>query len=402
MKHALRLIQLKIKLIALCVVVVLVLVFVLAGAMTLVFGTAGGAQTDPTPTDCSAPGRPGEIPEAPAEIAAQQLANAKAIDQATEKAGFSGYASRIAIITALGESSLINLDYGDQVNGVTNPDGSPATSFGLFQQQTSQGWGTKEQVMNPEYATTSFLLGAKHDGKGGLSSVLHWEATTYISSVIHQVQRNSNRDHYTQYVAPADAIIAKAGINVSRPAKDGATAPAVTPGDGSASGECGADSGTVDPKDGNNDYPFNDITPGPGVYVIDPFGYYYGECTSFVAWRINRDAGSNSAPFKFSAAKGNFLNGNAATWKEAWLARGWKVSATPVAGAVAWWGANGGVGIGEAGHVAYVQSVTSDGKAVIEEFNNVGLAPPGHKYNMRAHPVEPTEVNMFLYPPPKG
>lgn len=147
-----------------------------------------------------------------------QVANAKAIDQAAQKAGLSGYASRIAIIAAMGESSLFNLDYGDQVNGVRNPDGSLATSFGLFQQQTSQGWGTKEQVMNPEYAATSFFLGPKHDGKGGLVSVPNWENETWISNVIHQVQRNSQADHYTKSIREADAIISQAGIDIHRAA----------------------------------------------------------------------------------------------------------------------------------------------------------------------------------------
>lgn len=149
---------------------------------------------------------------------ADKVANAKAIDQAAQKAGLSGYASRIAIITAMGESNLVNLDYGDQVNGVTNPDGSLATSFGLFQQQTSQGWGTKEQVMDPEYAATSFFLGPKHDGKSGLVTVPNWENDPWISNVIHQVQRNSDADHYTKWIPFADKIISQAGIDIHRAA----------------------------------------------------------------------------------------------------------------------------------------------------------------------------------------
>lgn len=377
--------------------------------MVLVTAVAGPGLTPAQAANCLPPGvgldpTPGGTPTTDKERRAEQIKNAKAIDAATVKAGFSGLASRIAIIAAYGESTMFNIDYGDQVNGVTNPDGSPATSFGLFQQQTSQGWGTKEQVMDPEYATTSFLTGQKHDGRGGLVSVLHWEETKWISSVIHQVQNNSDRDHYTRSIEPADAIIKEAGIDVTRAGKNGATVSAVPGGvTGEYPDECGGgSSGEVDPKNANDDYPFLAVTPPAGVYEIDPFGYYYGECTSFVSWRINRDAGSTKAPYKYSAGHGNFLNGDAAGWKEAWLARGWKVSTTPVAGAVAWWGAKGGPGIGTAGHVAYVQSVTADGKAIIEEYNNVGYAPPGHKYSMRKNPVEPADVNLFLYPPPKN
>lgn len=56
-------------------------------------------------------------------------------------------AASIAIATAIQESGLRNLDYGD----TAGPD-----SRGLFQQRPSQGWGTQEQVMDPVFATNSF------------------------------------------------------------------------------------------------------------------------------------------------------------------------------------------------------------------------------------------------------
>ncbi len=56
-------------------------------------------------------------------------------------------AASIAIATAMQESSLRNLDYGDQAG----PD-----SRGLYQQRPSQGWGTEAQVMDPVYATNIF------------------------------------------------------------------------------------------------------------------------------------------------------------------------------------------------------------------------------------------------------
>lgn len=56
-------------------------------------------------------------------------------------------AASIAIATAMQESSLRNLDHGDDAG----PD-----SRGLFQQRPSQGWGTQEQVMTPNYAAGAF------------------------------------------------------------------------------------------------------------------------------------------------------------------------------------------------------------------------------------------------------
>ena len=39
------------------------------------------------------------------------------------------------------ESKVRNITYGDR------------DSLGLFQQRPSQGWGTPEQILNPEYST---------------------------------------------------------------------------------------------------------------------------------------------------------------------------------------------------------------------------------------------------------
>src|SRR5215469_15907326 len=51
----------------------------------------------------------------------------------------------IAYATALQESDLENLTYGD------------LDSVGVFQQRPSEGWGTRRQLLNPVYATTRFF-----------------------------------------------------------------------------------------------------------------------------------------------------------------------------------------------------------------------------------------------------
>ncbi|MGW0804338.1 hypothetical protein [Nonomuraea sp. NPDC002799] len=51
----------------------------------------------------------------------------------------------IAYATAIQESKLSNLDYGDR------------DSVGVFQQRESQGWGKKKQLMDPVYATNKFF-----------------------------------------------------------------------------------------------------------------------------------------------------------------------------------------------------------------------------------------------------
>lgn len=348
-----------------------------------------------------------------ADVQTEQVENAKAIDAKVKELGYSGAASRIAIITAMGESSLLNIKYGDEAQGVTNADGSATTSKGLFQQQTSMGWGTVEEVTDPSYATESFILG--RGGNKGLSDVAGWDKME-PTQAIHRVQNNADPSHYSQFYAEADAVIEKAKIDVER---DGKTADAnggqepdteslTATSCGSSGGKDGA-SGVVKASDAKDDYPYKDRTPPPGQYTADPWSFYYGECTSFVAWRMNRDMGVTEGPWKFDNGSGGVKKGNGGEWKAAWEKAGWKVSNKPVPGAVAWWGAWGGgtaeapkFSIGSAGHVAYVADVTEDGKAVIEEYNNSYYAPPGHKYNVRPEPVAADQVNLFLYPPPKG
>ncbi len=117
---------------------------------------------------------------------------------------------------------------------------------------------------------------------------------------------------------------------------------------------------------------------------FSPFNYYYRECVDFVAWRLNRDAGSTSAPFKWTWSSLTPSGGNASNWANAWSSHGWPTSKTPVVGAVAWFNFN---------HVAYVQSVGGDGSVVLEEYNWMG----SHAYNKRT--IKASEVPLFLYPP---
>ena len=79
-------------------------------------------------------------------LSAEQAADADTIVSASMTAsGEVTAAARIALMTAMTESGLRNLDHGDR------------DSLGLFQQRPSQGWGTPAQVMNPTYATITFV-----------------------------------------------------------------------------------------------------------------------------------------------------------------------------------------------------------------------------------------------------
>ena len=83
----------------------------------------------------------------------EQTANVKAIIAATKKAGLPERAAVISIATSLQESKLENLGHLGDAND--------HDSLGLFQQRPSSGWGTPEQITDPEYSTMAFLKGLK-------------------------------------------------------------------------------------------------------------------------------------------------------------------------------------------------------------------------------------------------
>lgn len=78
------------------------------------------------------------------EFDAGQAVNAATISAVGTSRGLPERAVTIALATALQESGLRNIGYGDR------------DSLGLFQQRPSQGWGTRTQVMDPVYAANRF------------------------------------------------------------------------------------------------------------------------------------------------------------------------------------------------------------------------------------------------------
>lgn len=99
--------------------------------------------------------------------------------------GLAPRAGIIAVATALQESGIRNLDYGDR------------DSVGLFQQRPSQGWGTEEQLMDPYYASNAFYA--------QLEKVADWESGD-INDVAQEVQRSGVPEGYRKHVPRATII----------------------------------------------------------------------------------------------------------------------------------------------------------------------------------------------------
>lgn len=115
------------------------------------------------------------------ELATDQAANASLISAISVRRGMPPRAASIALATAMQESRLRNINYGDQAG----PD-----SRGLFQQRPSQGWGTEAQVMDPVYASNAFY--------DGLIKVQGYE-TMEITQAAQAVQRSAFPRAYAQH-----------------------------------------------------------------------------------------------------------------------------------------------------------------------------------------------------------
>ncbi|RKN48540.1 hypothetical protein [Micromonospora endolithica] len=126
------------------------------------------------------------------DLSDEQTANVKAIIAATKKAGMDERAAVVSIATALQESKLENLGHlGDR---------NDHDSQGLFQQRPSSGWGTVEQITDPEYSTLAFLKGLKQvDG---------WQDMP-LTDAAQTVQVSAYPDHYAQWEQQAADLVAQ-------------------------------------------------------------------------------------------------------------------------------------------------------------------------------------------------
>jgi hypothetical protein len=75
----------------------------------------------------------------------EQAGNAALVAAVAMKRDLPPRAATIALTTAIQESKIRNLRYGDR------------DSLGLFQQRPSQGWGTAQQILDPIHATNAFF-----------------------------------------------------------------------------------------------------------------------------------------------------------------------------------------------------------------------------------------------------
>lgn len=147
----------------------------------------GGTAGTPTPAPASTAATQS------ADLDAEQAANAALIIRVGRDLGVSDRGIAIALATGMVESWLRNLDWGDR------------DSLGLFQQRSSTGWGSSEQIMDPERSTRVFF-GGQHDPNGtatrGLLDVAGWENMGF-SDAAQSVQISAHPERYGKWESAA-------------------------------------------------------------------------------------------------------------------------------------------------------------------------------------------------------
>ncbi len=109
-------------------------------------------------------------PQSYLPMSASRTANATAIVRQALDKRMGLRAAVVAVATAMQESGLENLSYGDR------------DSLGLFQQRPSMGWGTASQITTPSYAADAFLdaLASHQKADPGWAAQPLWETAQSV------------------------------------------------------------------------------------------------------------------------------------------------------------------------------------------------------------------------------
>ncbi|MFE7117597.1 C40 family peptidase [Streptomyces sp. NPDC057654] len=204
----------------------------LAGGAMMMASSADAVQHAASPGDCLTGVDSGEVTRQVTKILdgasgkdvhikgldlpAEQVPNAQTIVATGLSLDVPAKGEVVALATAMQESRLRNLNYGDR------------DSLGLFQQRPSQGWGTAQQIRDPVHASESFY---QH-----LLKVDGWQQMT-VAQAAQAVQRSGFPDAYARW-EPLSTALQKAivktfpGTGKHKPGHG----PDTAPGTGTASG----------------------------------------------------------------------------------------------------------------------------------------------------------------------
>ena len=115
--------------------------------------------------------------------------NAEDIIRIGRELGVGDYGIVIAMATAMQESSLRNIGFGDR------------DSVGLFQQRPSAHWGTKQQIMQTDYSIRAFFGGSNSPTRGvarGLLDISGWRHMP-LTEAAQAVQISAHPNAYAKW-----------------------------------------------------------------------------------------------------------------------------------------------------------------------------------------------------------
>ncbi|MFD5543958.1 heavy metal transporter [Streptomyces sp. NPDC127079] len=121
------------------------------------------------------------------EFTPEQAVNAATIAAVGTGRGMPERAVAIALATSIQESGLRNIQHGDR------------DSLGLFQQRPSQGWGTKDQILDPAYAAGMFYA--------HLAKVPDYQSLP-LTVAAQRVQRSGYPEAYAKHETDASLLAA--------------------------------------------------------------------------------------------------------------------------------------------------------------------------------------------------
>ncbi|MFF5504180.1 C40 family peptidase [Streptomyces roseolus] len=116
---------------------------------------------------------------------AEQIPFAKTIQATGVAMSVPARGQVVALATALQESGLRNLTWGDR------------DSLGLFQQRPSMGWGTANEILDPVHASTKFYE--------GLRQVSGWQSLS-VTQAAQAVQKSGFPEAYAKWEPLATAL----------------------------------------------------------------------------------------------------------------------------------------------------------------------------------------------------
>lgn len=205
----------------------------------VLFGGSANAECNPTGSN-SVTIDPGSVPDTTiGGYSHEQLVNAAHIIEAGKALGLNARDQTIGVMTAMGESTLRVIDYGD---------GAGPDSRGLFQQRANGAWGSYEDRMDPYISATNFFkVMMKIPERESLEPTI----------VAHRTQINADPYHYEKYWDTAVQIVeaitgSETGLkegNGGRVCSGGETVPGEVNKNGWAKPGAGPINGVFGPRD---------------------------------------------------------------------------------------------------------------------------------------------------------